>query len=159
MAQYRKPPVTLHQLLEQNPLVSSAQSASLLRQLNTELIHFLQLEQSAFCKISSIKAGRVMILCQSPAWATRLKMQRDAILANFRQKILPDLAGIDIEVSPNFHVSYASQPSVSTPETLQLSEQAASYLLTAAEQMEGPLKEKLQRLAGLATKSQSRPPK
>ncbi|WP_419571934.1 DUF721 domain-containing protein [Rheinheimera sp.] len=150
MARYSTKPIALHQLLEQNSLASSAQHAQLLRQLNTELIRFLQLEQSAFCKISTIKAGRLMILCQSPAWATRLKMQRDAILANFRQKILPELAGIDIEVSPNLQLQYQKPETASPKDMPKISEQAADYLLAAAETMDGQLKEKLQRLAELA---------
>ncbi|WP_337880184.1 DciA family protein [Rheinheimera sp.] len=150
MARYSTKPVALHQLLEQNSLARSAQHTQLLRQLNTELIRFLQLEQSAFCKISTIKAGRLMILCQSPAWATRLKMQRDAILANFRQKILPELAGIDIEVSPNLQLQYEKPAPVPQKDLPKISEQAADYLLAAADTMDGKLKEKLQKLAELA---------
>ncbi|WP_337841349.1 DciA family protein [Rheinheimera sp.] len=150
MARYSTKPVALHQLLEQNSLACSAQHTQLLRQLNTELIRFLQLEQSAFCKISTIKAGRLMILCQSPAWATRLKMQRDAILANFRQKILPELAGIDIEVSPNLQLQYEKPEPVPQKDLPKISEQAADYLLAAADTMDGKLKEKLQKLAELA---------
>jgi len=150
MARSRNKPVALHQLLAQTPLVCTSQHADLLRQLNTELIRFLQLEQAAFCKISTINAGRLMILCQSPAWATRLKMQRDVILANFRQKILPDLAGIDIEVSPNLLVSYQQPSATPSQNTPQITEQAASYLVSVAEQMDGELKQKLMRLAELA---------
>ena len=90
-----------------------------------------------------------MILCQSPAWATRLKMQREAILDNFRQKILPDLAGIDIEVSPNTQLQYAKTEEINT-EGPKISEQAAVYLLALAQNSEGELKQKLQRLAELA---------
>ncbi len=91
-----------------------------------------------------------MILCQSPAWATRLKMQRDAILANFRQKILPELAGIDIEVSPNLQLQYEKPEPVPQKDLPKISEQAADYLLAAADTMDGKLKEKLQKLAELA---------
>jgi len=59
MARYSQKPVDLSQLLQQSPLLSTMQHADLLRQLNTELAQFLQLDPSGFCKISTIKAGRL----------------------------------------------------------------------------------------------------
>ena len=156
MARYSQKPVDLSQLLQQSSLLSTMQHADLLRQLNTELAQFLQLDPSGFCKISTIKAGRLVILCQSPAWATRLKMQREAILDNFRQKILPDLAGIDIEVSPNTQLQYIKAEEIKT-EGPKISEQAAVYLLALAQNSEGELKQKLQRLAELAQKPRPAP--
>jgi hypothetical protein len=80
-------------------------------------------------------------------------MQREVILAKFRQKILPDLAGIDIEISPNTDLRYQQAvPAASTTANRQISEQAGAYLLAAAEGSDPALAAILRRLAALAKK-------
>ena len=149
MARYSRKPVDVSALLQQNTLLQGPQQTEIVRQLNTELIQILQLEKPYFCRVARLQAGRAQILCSSAAWATRIKMQREAILDNFRQKILPDLAGIDIEVSPNTQLQYVKAEEIKT-EGPKISEQAAVYLLALAQNSEGELKQKLQRLAELA---------
>jgi len=51
MARYSQKPVDLSQLLQQSSLLSTMQHADLLRQLNTELAQFLQLDPSGFAKL------------------------------------------------------------------------------------------------------------
>ena len=153
MARYTRKPVDVTALLQQNTLLQSNQQTEIVRQLNTELIGILQLEKPYFCKVSRIQAGRVQILCSSAAWATRIKMQRAAILDNFRQKILPDLAGLDIELTPNSELSYQqAQNQTTAPVQRQVSEQAGAYLLTAAQSADPKLAATLKRLAGSAGK-------
>lgn len=150
MKRYTQKPQTISRLFSQNSLAELQQQQQRLSALNAELCTILQLEQLQFCQVASIKAGRVQLLCNSAAWATRLKMQRAAILDNFRQKILPDLAGIDIEVSP--HAAFMpNKPIMADAEPTQsyrrnLSEQACDALQRAAEQTEGPVQAALQRL-------------
>ena len=150
MKRYTQKPQTISRLFGQSRLAELQQQQQLLSALNAELCTILQLEQLQFCQVASIKAGRVQLLCNSAAWATRLKMQRAAILDNFRQKILPDLAGIDIEVSPHAALTSA-KAKVTTAEPAQsarrdLSEQAFHALQQAVEQTEGPVQAALQRL-------------
>lgn len=154
MKRYNHRPADLVNLLNQSPLGAIQQQFDLLQRLNRELAALLQLPALTQCQVVNIKDGRAVILCSSAAWATRLKMQRDVILANFRQKILADLAGIDISVSPDGQTK-----------TLTLNESAAApYLRPAqngcsslpagsreqlsrlAEQVNGPLQQALQRL-------------
>ena len=146
MARYTRKPVDVTALLQQNTLLQGTQQTEIVRQLNTELIRILQLEKPYFCKVSRIQAGRVQILCGSAAWATRLKMQRAAILDNFRRKILPDLAGIEIEASPNGQIN---KPNVPIPQknSHHLSDSAATALLSVAQNTDGALKQALLRLA------------
>ena len=153
MARYSRKPVDVATLLQQNTLLQTSSQTQIVRQLNTELIQFLQLEKPYFCKVSRIQAGRVQILCGSAAWATRLKMQRAAILDNFRQKISPDLAGLDIEISPNSDIRYQSNQNNTEPlANRQISEQAGAYLLAAAQNADPELAKRLRRLAELAGK-------
>ncbi len=153
MARYSRKPVDVATLLQQNRLLQTSSQTELVRQLNTELIQILQLEKPFFCKVSRIEQGRVQILCTSAAWATRIKMQRGAILDNFRQKILPDLAGLDIEISPNSDIRYQTgQNNTEAPANRQISEQAGAYLLAAAENTDPELAKRLRRLAELAGK-------
>jgi hypothetical protein len=80
-------------------------------------------------------------------------MQRAAILDNFRQKILPDLAGLDIDLTPNAELSYQQvQNQTTVPVQRQMSEQAGAYLLAAAENADPRLAESLKRLAASAGK-------
>jgi hypothetical protein len=154
MARYSRKPVDVSALLQQNTLLQGPQQTEIVRQLNTELIQILQLEKPYFCKVARLQAGRAQILCSSAAWATRIKMQREAILANFRQKILPDLAGLDIDISPNTDLSYQqTAPAATAPANRQISEQAGAYLLAAAEGSDPALAAILRRLAALANKS------
>ena len=154
MARYSRKPVDVTALLQQSPLLKGQQQSDIVRQLNTELLQILQLENATFCKVNRIQAGRVQILCTSATWATRLKMQRDSILATFRQKVLPDCAGIDIEVNPNTHLQYQHHPTpqLSSNATPQISEQAAAYLTAIAENSDPILAGKLRKLAELAIK-------
>ena len=154
MARYSRKPVDVTALLQQSPLIQGQQQSDIVRQLNTQLLQILQLEKPIFCKVNRIHAGRVQILCSSSTWATRIKMQRDGILASFRQNVLPDCAGIDIEVNPNTTLVYQQAPALTVAQTntRQISEQAAAYLTAIAENSDPVLAEKLRKLAGLAVK-------
>lgn len=146
MTRYSQKPQDISQVLHHSPLAKQQQQVYLAQKLNAALAEFLQLEQPSFCQVATIKAGRAVILCQSAAWATRLKMQRAAILDNFRQKILPDLAGIDIDVSP--HVQQSRLPGLAPKKNAHvLSAQAAATLRQLATGSHGALQQALLKLA------------
>jgi hypothetical protein len=150
MKRYSHKPEDLTKLFGQSSLASMQQQYDLVRKLNAELCQIMQLEQLSFCQVSSINAGRAVILCQSPGWANRLKMQRDAILDNFRQKILPDLAGIDIEVSPHGQIARPANKidnkvSASPPQK-GLSDTARAALSHALDHSDDKVKQALARL-------------
>ncbi|MGI5308331.1 DUF721 domain-containing protein [Rheinheimera sp. WS51] len=154
MARYTEKPKDINKVLAHSTLANQQQQVKLMQQLNTVLAQVLQLEQLTSCRVSTIRDGRAIILCSSPSWLTRLKMQRDAILDNFRKKILPDLAGIEIEPSPTgqirqFNVAIA-QP-VATQH--RLSNHAADALLSVAKSTDGKLQQALIRLAENRTSS------
>ncbi|KKO45054.1 hypothetical protein WG68_13035 [Arsukibacterium ikkense] len=150
MKRYNHKPEDLTKLFGQSSLVTMQQQYELVRKLNTELCHILQLEHLSFCQVSSINAGRAVILCQSPGWANRLKMQRDAILDNFRRKILPDLAGIDIEVSPHGQIarpaSTTSAKAQAPVKQQNLSDSARAALEQALQHSDDKVKQALARL-------------
>lgn len=152
MARYSRKPVDLMTLLQQNPVYQGQQQADIVRHLNTELMQILQLEKLTFCKVNRVQAGRVQIMCSSASWATRLKMQNADILTKFRQNVLPECMGIDIEVNPNLDLRYQTtqQDSTEQPAPRQISEQAAGYLLASAENADPVLADKLRKLAELA---------
>ncbi|MCC5450763.1 DciA family protein [Rheinheimera sp. UJ51] len=147
MKRYSHKPEDLTKLFSHSTLAGVQQQFQLVGKLNAELCQILQLTQLTSCQVATIKEGRAIILCSSAAWATRLKMQRDAILDNFRKKILPELAGIDIEVSPvgqtkPLHVQ--EQPA--KPYCATLSHDTRLQLQQAAAQTDGPVQQALQRL-------------
>ncbi|MBU1308181.1 MAG: DUF721 domain-containing protein [Gammaproteobacteria bacterium] len=150
MARYTQKPQDISKLLAGSSLASQQQQASLLQQMNKVLAEVLQLEQLSFCQVSTIRDGRAVILCASPPWLTRLKLQRDAILDNFRRKILPDLAGLEIEASPSGQIN---KPQLSIPQknSHHLSDNAATALRAAAQGSSGALKQALLKLAENAT--------
>ncbi|GAA0550054.1 MAG TPA: DciA family protein [Rheinheimera sp.] len=146
MARYTQKPLDISKVLSHSSLASQQQQVALVQQLNQVLAEVLQLEQLSFCQVSCIRDGRAVILSASAPWLTRLKLQRDAILDNFRRKILPDLAGIDIEASPNGQIN---KPNVPIPQknSHQLSDSAATALLSVAQNTDGALKQALLKLA------------
>jgi len=147
MKRYSHKPEDLAKLFGQSPLAGVQHQHRQVAQLNAELCHILQLPKLSFCQVATIKQGRAIILCSSAAWATRLKMQRDAILDNFRRKILPDLAGIDIEVSPNGQKPhYTVQETPTKPYIAVMSDESREKLQHAASQTHGPVQEALARL-------------
>ncbi len=150
MKRYNHKPEDLSQLLNHGQLSGIQLQVSVLSQFNQVLAELLQTPELSFCQVANIKDGRAVILCSSADWATRLKMQRDAILANFRQKILPDLAGLDIEVSPNGQnkpLSVQEKAAVGYQvKKTALSEQSRQQLAALAASSEGPLQQALQRL-------------
>lgn len=146
MSRYCYKPEDISILASRGRLTEIQQQLSVIEKLNTELRLCLQSEKLSFCQVTSIKAGRAVILCSSAAWTTRLKMQRAAILDNFRQKILPDLAGIDIETSPDGQIKQINTPTPA-PNRHTLSDEAASALKAAAQNSDGKLKEALLKLA------------
>lgn len=152
MARYSRKPVDLMTLLQQNPVYQGQQQADMVRHLNTELMQILQLEKLTFCKVNRVQAGRVQIMCSSASWAMSLKMQKDDILTKFRQNVLPECMGIDIEVNPNLDLRYQTltPQAADQPATRQISEQAAGYLLASAENADPVLADKLRKLAALA---------
>ena len=152
MARYSRKPVDLMTLLQQNPVYQGQQQADIVRHLNTELMQILQLEKLTFCKVNRVQAGRVQIMCSSASWAMSLKMQKDDILTKFRQNVLPECMGIDIEVNPNLDLRYQTlaPAAADQPAARQISEQAAGYLLASAENADPILADKLRKLAALA---------
>lgn len=150
MKRYNHKPEDLSRLLSHGQLSGIQQQFSVLSQFNQVLAELLQTPQLGFCQVANIKDGRAVILCSSAAWATRLKMQRDAILANFRQKILPDLAGLDIEVSPNGqNKPFSVQEKAAATYQVKkggLSEQNRQQLAALAASSDGPVQQALQRL-------------
>ena len=152
MARYSRKPVDLMTLLQQNPVYQGQQQADIVRHLNTELMQILQLEKLTFCKVNRVQAGRVQIMCSSASWAMSLKMQKDDILTKFRQNVLPECMGIDIEVNPNLDLRYQTlaPAAADQPAARHISEQAAGYLLASAENADPILAAKLRKLAALA---------
>ena len=150
MARYTQKPQDISKVLSHSTLASQQQQVALVQQLNQVLAEVLQLEQLSFCQVSCIRDGRAVILSASAPWLTRLKLQRDAILDNFRRKILPDLAGIDIEASPNGQVirhGTSATPATAPKSSQQLSSAAAGCLLQVAAHSNGPVKQALLKLA------------
>lgn len=144
MARYSQKPTQLTSLLTDLPLLQRQQAPDQLQRCNQVLTELLQHPDHG-CRVGVIKQGRAVIFCQSAAWATRVKMQRDAILDNFRQKILPDLAGLDIEISPNSKI-HRPEP-VKPVVTPQLSHDAAERMEQLAAASSGHLRESLLKLA------------
>jgi hypothetical protein len=146
VARYTQKPQDISKVLSHSTLASQQQQVNLVQQMNKVLAEVLQLEQLSFCQVSCIRDGRAVILSASAPWLTRLKLQRDAILDNFRRKILPDLAGLDIEASPNGQIKRLNIP-LAQKNSHQLSEHAAMALRNVAANSHGELKQALLKLA------------
>ena len=103
------------------------------------------------CRLADIRAGRLVFLASSSAWAAKLRLQQTALLAEARK-----ISGLTIE---KFAVKVAPLPSLSPEQTRRkpLSHAAAEHLKAAARSVADPeLRAVYLRLASLADDSSSR---
>lgn len=103
------------------------------------------------CRVSNYEQGILTIETANSAFATRLNFMLGQILSNFREKVLPDLADINVKVVPSQKFTKHS-PIKAPVNTNHISEQAASYIIEAASHAPASLKKKLERLAALRKK-------
>ncbi|HZP65299.1 MAG TPA: DciA family protein [Rudaea sp.] len=102
------------------------------------------------CCLADLRAGRLVFLASSPAWAAKLRFYQAAIMAEARV-----VSGLKIE---KFAVKVARLPPVPPEQTRRkpLSKTAAEHLKTAARSLADPeLRAVYLRLASLADDSSS----
>lgn len=83
-------------------------------------------------RLADVRGGRVVFLASSPAWASRLRLQQAALMAEARAALG--------DVVERFAVKVAPMPSVPAENTQQkpLSATAAAHLRTAAKSLSDP---------------------
>ncbi len=140
-----KPTQITAMLSQDNPsaerMLKRCRSLQRLQQLVASL---LAPEFARHCHVGNIRGNSLIIFCDSPAWASRLRYQ----VAQLRDKLhqhpaLATIEHIELKVMPTSH-EHSSAPRA-TPE---LSEYAASCLSACADTVNNqPLREALTRLA------------
>lgn len=139
-------PIQITALLSQeNPdaerTLKRCRSLQRLQRLVTSL---LAPEFGHHCRVGNMRGNSLIIFCDSPAWASRLRYQAAQLLERLHQHpSLSSIEHIELKVIPVAQ-SYATPPR----ETPVLSEYAASCLSACAETVSNqPLRDALTRLA------------
>lgn len=81
-----KAPKSLKQILGSKTLgiQSLLQQSQQLKQLNAQLAHLLPLPLSLHCTAAGVSNRTLTLLVESPAWATRLRLQTPSIIKGLR---------------------------------------------------------------------------
>ncbi|RJG50041.1 DUF721 domain-containing protein [Motilimonas pumila] len=146
-------PCSLSKLAAGSSFKKMKQRADLLSELDRVLQSVLERHNIKHGKIANFRTGTLIIGVPSAIWLTRFNFCRSQILTDLRQHISA-LVSVEAKILPQMayqktDVKIPSRPQKANPRVI--SETSASHILSAAEHAEGKLKEKLLRLAALAT--------
>ena len=152
-----KAPKTLNELLDQqrstkNSLSAYRQKSEKFIQIQAILVANLPANMAQNLLVSNYKNSIIYFETHSAAMATAFKMHQSQLLSAFRRDLDPALVTIELKVSPNAtrtasRVKQSQREQEQNKKTKALPEQAAEIFTAMAEQSEGPLKEKLLKLA------------
>ena len=118
--------------LECASLDTLAVRARALDALDGKLRHLLPATLARECRLANLRNGRLVFLASSPAWATRLRLHQEALLAEARAAVGDTVGQLVVKV--------AALPPV-PPEPARrkpLSAAAADHLRTAAKSIRDP---------------------
>lgn len=117
---------------------------------NEALCHRLEASLREHCRVANIKGDTVIVIADSPVWATKLRFQTGAMLEILRDRGFPELRTLRIKVSP-VNVAREAAPR-SRP---KLSQSASATLRRAAEYTDDvELRAVLERLAARGGKAE-----
>ena len=145
-----KAPPTAKKIGECGPVAALMKRARALDALDRQLRQPLPDPLRSQCCLASVQPGRIVFLASSSAWAAKLRLQQNAILAQARV-----ISGLPVE---KFTVKVAPLPPRPPRQTRRkpLSNAAAEHLKTAARSVADPeLKAVYLRLASLAEPASS----
>ena len=145
-----KPRPTAKKVGECGPVAALVNRARALDALDRQLRQPLPDPLRSQCCLASVQAGRIVFLASSSAWAAKLRLQQNAILAQARV-----ISGLPVD---KFTVKVAPLPPRPPRQTRRkpLSNAAAEHLKTAARSIADPeLRAVYLQLASLAEPSSS----
>jgi len=146
-------PCPLTQLVSDSNFRKLKDRADQLSALDRVLQSVLEQHQIKHCKIANFRTGTLVLAVPSAVWLTKFNYQRSNILSDLRRSI-PALVSIEAKINPELAhkaPNQLHQPVQLKANPRKISETSAGYILSAAEHASGKLKEKLERLAALAT--------
>ncbi|MGF1680687.1 DUF721 domain-containing protein [Photobacterium minamisatsumaniensis] len=144
-------PQTTADLLDDSQLGNIQQRAIALSKLNKAVKQHLDCAE--FCRVSNYRQGILIIETASAAWSMRLNYERNTLINKLREKLLPNLARIDIKVNPELAAVIVVKED-KTPDIVRkpISPLAAQYLLHTAQDAPDKIKKRLERIAALSAK-------
>ncbi len=113
------------------------------QQLNRRLHDFVGPSLAPWCRIACLRAGELVILTPTPAWASRLRLMSNEILSRFRKTGHSDIRSLRVRIAPLQGAETAS------PRRRELTPSAKLSLKRFAEAVDDPeLQAIAQRMAG-----------
>ncbi|MBC7002479.1 DUF721 domain-containing protein [Photobacterium sp. BZF1] len=141
-------PQTPASLLDDNHVGNIQQRAIALSKLDKAVKQHLACADH--CRVSNYRQGTLIIETASAAWSMRLNYERNTLITKLREKLLPNLAKIEVKVNPA--LAAAAPVKEKQPDIVRkpISAKAAGYLLHTAEGAPDKIKSRLERIAALA---------
>lgn len=145
-------PQTPASLLDNSQIGNIQQRAIALSKLDKAVKQHLACAEH--CRVSNYRQGVLIIETASAAWSMRLNYERNTLINKLREKLLPNLARIDIKVNPTL-AAVSIKPEEKQPDIVRkpISPKAAEYLLHTAQDAPDKIKARLERIAALAEKN------
>ncbi|ELR66389.1 hypothetical protein C942_04824 [Photobacterium marinum] len=149
-------PQSTASLLDDSQLGNIQQRAIALSKLNKAIKEHLNCAEH--CRVANYRQGSLIIETASAAWSMRLNYERNNLIHKLREKLLPNLADIEVKVNPAL-AAVEQKAQDKTPDIVQkpISQQAAQYLLSTAQNAPAKVKARLERLAALSAKKKETP--
>ncbi|WP_163935530.1 DUF721 domain-containing protein [Paraferrimonas sp. SM1919] len=141
-------PKSLQNLSNSGSLTEILHHAEKLNQLDQWLKQNITKELATHIKVVNFRQGILYIAIDSAVWAARFNFQKSQIIQDLRTKHMPMLSAIELKVNPQMLKTQVNKPTNNN----QLSPKAAAHIEELANQIGGPLAEKLKRLASKASR-------
>ena len=140
---------TLEHLLHSGELDKLLAHGARVAKANEALCNRLEASLREHCRVANLKGDTVIVIADSPVWATKLRFQTGAMLEILRDRGFPELRTLRIKVNP-INVTREAAPRHGP----QLSQSAAATLLRTAEGTKDvELRAVLERLAARSGKA------
>ncbi|MDO6706452.1 DUF721 domain-containing protein [Photobacterium sp. 1_MG-2023] len=147
-----RPQTTASLLDDETTLGNIQQRAIALHKLNSKVQACLQCAQA--CRVSNYRQGVLIIEVASAAWSMRLNYERNQLIKQLREQMLPQLQDLKVTINPSLA---ADPPKASQTPVLKrkpISDKAAAALLKTAQDAPAKIKARLERIAALSKKPQ-----
>jgi len=96
-------PLSINELLSESEgsFGKVLQRARALDRLNRRVARLLDDDLARHCQLANVREGRLIFACNSPACATRLRLQAPSLLQQLHDAGLEDIEAIEVKMIPS----------------------------------------------------------
>lgn len=149
-----------HRPTDTEALIASSSLANLQSQvkailaIDAVLQQLLPSQMAAHCRAANLRDGRLVVEVASAALRMKLEYERLSLLSRLRQHGFANLVSLELKINPSLYRNLSPAPA-DTPKREPLSDAAASAILSIAHMAPDKIRQRLERIAALASQSDS----